>query len=137
MEIIQETVKHFFYRIRTEMVWLLLSGINLKVPVFSSSMRSATLKKLKLPSDQAKQPKETQERIFIEFQARQNEYRLAVENYFTNKENLALPLELKKKSNPNILKGLAVHSSFAKLSYNFTVLKTTIIKSIQNVCIKN
>jgi len=33
---------------------------------------------------------ETQERINIEFQAAQNEYELAVETYFTNKENLAL-----------------------------------------------
>ena len=68
-----------------------LFGINLNVPIFSSLKRSADTQKAKIAVDQARTSlEETQERINIEVQAAQNDYSLAVETYFTNKENLAL-----------------------------------------------
>ncbi len=76
-----------------------LFGINLQIPIFSSLRRSALTQKAKISVSQAeKDLTETQERISIEVQAAENEYKLAVENYFTNKENLALADRIQKKN---------------------------------------
>ena len=68
-----------------------LFGVNLQVPIFSSLQRRANSQKAKIAVSQAeKNLTETQERIFIEVQAAENEYQLAVEKYFTNTDNLDL-----------------------------------------------
>ena len=64
--------------------------MNLQIPVFSY-LRSALSQKAKISVSQAENDlKETKERILIEVKAANNEYQLATENYFTNKQNLEL-----------------------------------------------
>ena len=76
-----------------------LFGVQLQVPVFSSLKRRASSQKAKISVSQARSLlKETKERIFIETQAASNKYKLAVENYFTAKENLALANRIKEKN---------------------------------------
>ena len=76
-----------------------LFGVNLQVPIFSSLQRRANSQKAKIAVAQAETNlNETQERIYIEIQAATNEYQLAVENYFTTKENLALATRIKEKN---------------------------------------
>jgi len=88
-----------------------LFGINLQVPIFSSLQRSANSQKAKIAVYQAeKSLTETQERITIEVQAAENEYQLAVENYFTSKENLALAKRIEEKNQTKYFEGVA--SSF-------------------------
>ena len=58
---------------------------------FSSLRRSALSQKAKISVSQAENDlKETKERILIEVKAADNEYQLAIENYFTNKHNLSI-----------------------------------------------
>ena len=83
-----------------------LFGINLQIPIFSSLRRSALTQKAKISVSQAeKDLTETQERIYIEVQAAENEYKLAVENYFTNKENLALADRIQQKNQTKYFEG--------------------------------
>ena len=79
-----------------------LVGLNLKIPLFSSLGRSAISQKAKISLDQAiTELKETQERIRIEVNAAYNDYDLAVDNYFTEKENLRLAERIEKKNQSN------------------------------------
>jgi len=81
-----------------------LVGVNLQIPIFSSFKRRAQTQKAKIAVEQAETTlEETEERINIEFQAALNEYELAVETYFTNKENLALANRIEQKNSIEIL----------------------------------
>jgi len=80
-----------------------LLGVNLQVPLFSSLKRRALSQKAKIAVSQAEtELTETKERISIEIQAAENDYKLAVENYFTNKENLRLATRIEQKKSNKI-----------------------------------
>jgi len=80
-----------------------LFGVNLQVPLFSSLKRRALSQKAKIAVSQAEtELTETKERISIEIQAAENDYILAVENYFTNKENLRLATRIEQKKSNKI-----------------------------------
>ena len=84
-----------------------LVGLNLKIPLFSSLGRSAISQKAKISLDQAiTELKETQERIRIEVNAAYNDYDLAVDNYFTEKENLRLAERIEKKNQIKFFEGI-------------------------------
>ena len=84
-----------------------LVGLNLKIPLFSSLGRSAISQKAKISLDQAiTELKETQERIRIEVNAAYNDYDLAVDNYFTEKENLRLAERIEKKNQIKFFEGV-------------------------------
>ena len=84
-----------------------LVGFNLKIPLFSSLGRSAISQKAKISLDQAiTELKETQERIRIEVNAAYNDYDLAVDNYFTEKENLRLAERIEKKNQIKFFEGV-------------------------------
>lgn len=111
-----------------------LLGVKLQVPIFSSFMHRASSQKAKIAVEQAETSlKETQERIFIEIQAANNEYRLAVENYFTSKENLALATRIKEKNQMKYFEGLASSFEFREAQLQLFSAQNNYIKSIQNV----
>ena len=84
-----------------------LVGLNLKIPLFSSLGRSAISQKAKISLDQAiTELTETQERIRIEVNAAYNDYDLAVDNYFTEKENLRLAERIEKKNQIKFFEGI-------------------------------
>ena len=84
-----------------------LVGLNLKIPLFSSLGRSAISQKAKISLDQAiTELTETQERIRIEVNAAYNDYDLAVDNYFTEKENLRLAERIEKKNQIKFFEGV-------------------------------
>jgi len=84
-----------------------LVGLNLKIPLFSSLGRSAISQKAKISLDQAKtELTETQERIRIEVNAAYNDYDLAIDNYFTEKENLRLAERIEKKNQIKFFEGI-------------------------------
>ena len=84
-----------------------LVGLNLKIPLFSSLGRSAISQKAKISLDQAiTELTETQERIRIEVNAAYNDYDLAIDNYFTEKENLRLAERIEKKNQIKFFEGV-------------------------------
>ncbi|MDG1921283.1 MAG: TolC family protein [Flavobacteriaceae bacterium] len=111
-----------------------LFGINLQVPIFSSLQRSANSQKAKIAVSQAeKSLTETQERITIEVQAAENEYQLAVENYFTSKENLALAKRIEEKNQTKYFEGIASSFELREAQLQLYSAQNNYIKAIQNV----
>ncbi len=109
-------------------------GVKLQVPIFSSFMRRANSQKAKIAVAQAETNlNETQERIFIEIQAATNEYQLAVENYFTTKENLALATRIKEKNQIKYFEGLASSFEYREAQLQLYNAQNNYIKSIQSV----
>ena len=109
-------------------------GVKLQVPIFSSFMRRANSQKAKIAVAQAETNlNETQERIYIEIQAATNEYQLAVENYFTTKENLALATRIKEKNQIKYFEGLASSFEYREAQLQLYNAQNNYIKSIQSV----
>ena len=111
-----------------------LLGINLQIPVFSSLRRSALSQKAKIAMLQAESDlTETQERILIEVKAAENDYKLAVENYFTNKENLELATRIEKKNQLKYFEGVTSSFELREAQLQLYSAQNNYIKSIQEV----
>ena len=111
-----------------------LLGINLQIPVFSSLRRSALSQKAKIAMFQAENDlTETQERILIEVKAAENDYKLAVENYFTNKENLELATRIEKKNQLKYFEGVTSSFELREAQLQLYSAQNNYIKSIQEV----
>ena len=111
-----------------------LLGVNLQIPVFSSLRRSALSQKAKIAMLQAENDlTETQERILIEVKAAENDYKLAVENYFTNKENLELATRIEKKNQLKYFEGVTSSFELREAQLQLYSAQNNYIKSIQEV----
>jgi outer membrane protein TolC len=111
-----------------------LFGINLQIPLFSSLRRSALSQKAKIAVSQAETKlTETQERILIEVQAAENEYQLAVENYFTKKENLDLASRIEEKNQIKYFEGVTSSFELREAQLQLYSAQNNYIKAIQNV----
>ena len=111
-----------------------LFGVQLQVPIFSSLKRRASSQKAKISVSQARSLlKETKERIFIETQAASNEYKLAIENYFTAKENLALANRIKDKNQIKYFEGMVGSFELRQAQLQLYSAQNNYIKAIQSV----
>ena len=111
-----------------------LLGINLQVPIFSSFKRRAQSQKAKIAVAQAETTlEETQERISIEVQAAINDYELAIETYFTNKENLALANRIEQKNQSKYFEGMASTFELRQAQLQLYSAQNSYISAIQNV----
>ena len=111
-----------------------LFGINLQVPIFSSLKRRAQSQKAKIALDQAETTlEETQERINIEVQGALNDYKLAIETYFTNKENLTLANRIEQKNQSKYFEGMASTFELRQAQLQLYSAQNNYISSIQSV----
>jgi|TARA_B110000116_G_scaffold229696_1_gene211688 outer membrane protein TolC len=111
-----------------------LFGVQLQVPIFSSLKRRASSQKAKISVSQARSLlKETKERIFIETQAASNKYKLAIENYFTAKENLALANRIKDKNQIKYFEGMVGSFELRQAQLQLYSAQNNYIKAIQSV----
>ena len=111
-----------------------LVGLNLQVPIFSSYLKRAQSQKAKIAIEQAEtELEETQERINIEVEAAINEYNLAVETYFTNKENLALASRIEEKNQAKYFEGMASAFDLRQAQLQLYSAQNNYITSIQQV----
>ena len=111
-----------------------LFGVKLQVPIFSSLKRRASSQKAKISVSQARFVlKETKERIFIETQAASNKYKLAVENYFNAKENLALANRIKDKNQIKYFEGMVGYFELRQAQLQLYGAQNNYLKAIQSV----
>ena len=111
-----------------------LFGINLQVPIFSSFKRRAQSQKAKIALDQAETTlEETQERINIEVQGALNDYKLAIETYLTNKENLTLANRIEQKNQSKYFEGMASTFELRQAQLQLYSAQNNYISSIQSV----
>ncbi|TDQ32587.1 TolC family protein [Zeaxanthinibacter enoshimensis] len=86
-------------------------GVDLSIPIFSSFKRSASTQRAKIALEQAKnQLKETSAQLRLQLDKAKSDYILAIENYQTNKSNLALAERIEHKNQVKYQEGIA--SSF-------------------------
>lgn len=83
-------------------------GIDLNIPIFSSLGRSATTQRAKIALEKAKtQFTEVQAQIRLQLESAKSDYILAIEQYGTAKDNLALAERIEKKNQIKYSEGLA------------------------------
>ena len=114
-----------------------LIGLNLKIPLFSALGRSALSQKAKISLDQAiTQFTETQERVKIEVTAAQNDYQLAIDNYFTEKENLRLAERIEKKNQMKFFEGIVQSFELRLAQVQLYTAQNNFVAAIQSVIFK-
>ena len=121
-------------KFRWSFFWKFLFGKSKKIRFGIFFLRGKNSQKAKIALSQAeKSLTETQERITIEVQAAENEYQLAVENYFTSKENLALAKRIEEKNQTKYFEGVASSFELREAQLQLYSAQNNYIKAIQNV----
>lgn len=86
-------------------------GLELKIPLFSSLGRNASIQRARIAVDKAKTNlTEAEQNIRLQLERAQSDYQFAIENYNTSKENLGLAERIEAKNETKYFEGLA--SSF-------------------------
>ena len=111
-----------------------LVGLNVKIPIFSSLGRSANTQKAKISLDQAKtQLEETQSKIRIDANVALNEYQLAIDNYYTEKENLRLAERIEKKNQIKFFEGMIQSFELRMVQLQLYSAQSNFVNAIQKV----
>ena len=114
-----------------------LIGLNLKIPLFSALGRSALSQKAKISLDQAiTEFTEIQERVKIEVNAAQNDYQLAIDNYFTEKENLRLAERIEKKNQMKFFEGMVQSFELRMAQIQLYTAQNNFVAAIRSVIFK-
>ena len=114
-----------------------LLGLNVKIPIFSSLGRNASSQKAKISLDQAKtQLEETQVKIRIEVNAAMNEYQLAIDNYYTEKENLRLAESIEQKNQTKFYEGMVKSFELRMAQLQLYAAQSSFVAAIQKA-VKN
>ena len=96
--------------------------------------RSALSQKAKISVSQAENDlNEIKERVLIEVKAADNEYQLAIENYFTNKKNLELANRIEQKNTVKYFEGVASSFELREAQLQLYSAQNKYVKSIQDV----
>ena len=83
-------------------------GVDLSIPIFSSLKRSASTQRAKIALEKAKtQLTEAEQQIRLQLESAKNNYTLAIDNYQTAKQNLALSERIENKNQIKYTEGLA------------------------------
>ena len=111
-----------------------LLGLNVKIPIFSSLGRSANTQKAKISLDQAKtQLEETQSKIRIDVNAALNEYQLAIDNYYSEKENLRLAERIEQKNQTKFFEGMIRSFELRVAQLQLYTAQSNFVNAIQKV----
>tara|TARA_R110002049_G_scaffold24286_5_gene86225 strand:+ start:2446 stop:3789 length:1344 start_codon:yes stop_codon:yes gene_type:complete len=86
-------------------------GINLKIPVFSSGLRSAATQRAKINLEKAKDDlTETEQLLKLQIETAKSDYQFSIEEYANKKENLNLSERIEQKNQTKFFEGIG--SSF-------------------------
>tara|TARA_Y100000287_G_C14219957_1_gene355685 strand:+ start:553 stop:1896 length:1344 start_codon:yes stop_codon:yes gene_type:complete len=111
-----------------------LLGLNVKIPIFSSLGRSANTQKAKISLDQAKTNlEEVQSKIRIEVRTALNEYQFAIDNYYTEKENLRLAENIEGKNQIKYFEGMIQSFELRISQIQLYTAQNNFVSAIQKV----
>lgn len=111
-----------------------LLGLNVKIPIFSSLGRSANTQKAKISLDQAKTNlEEVQSKIRIEVRTALNEYQFAIDNYYTEKENLRLAENIEGKNQIKYFEGMIQSFELQISQIQLYTAQNNFVSAIQKV----
>ena len=111
-----------------------LFGLSLDIPLFSSFSKKVNSQKAKISMQQAKTKlNETQYRIRMEIETALNDYQLAIENYFTEKENLGLAERIENKNQVKYFEGMVGSFELRQAQLQLYSSQSKYLSSIQNL----
>ena len=111
-----------------------LFGLSLDIPLFSSFSKKVNSQKAKISMQQAETKlNETQYRIRMEIETALNDYQLAIENYFTGKENLGLAERIENKNQVKYFEGMVGSFELRQAQLQLYSSQSKYLSSIQNL----
>ncbi|MEE3035120.1 MAG: TolC family protein [Bacteroidota bacterium] len=111
-----------------------LVGLSLDIPLFSSFSKKVKSQKAKISMQQAEtRLNETQYRIRMEIETALNDYQLAIENYFTEKENLGLAERIENKNQVKYFEGMVGSFELRQAQLQLYSSQSKYLSSIQNL----
>lgn len=109
-------------------------GFDLNIPIFSSLRRSAGTSRAKIALDKAKtQLTEAEEQIRLQLKQSRSNYILAIEEYETNKENLALAERIENKNQIKYAEGIATSFELRQAQLQLYDAQNKHLQSMVNV----
>lgn len=114
-----------------------LLGVSLNVPIFSSMGRSAKTAQAKIALETADlRLEETKQRLSLQAKKAKSDYQLSIENYQTNKKNLALAERIEKKQRIKFFEGLSTSFELAQAQNQLYTQQQNYIQSMLDVIAK-
>ena len=111
-----------------------LFGLSLDIPMFSSFSKKVNSQKAKISMQQAETKlNETQYRIRMEIETALNDYQLAIENYFTEKEILGLAERIENKNQVKYFEGMVGSFELRQAQLQLYSSQSKYLTSIQNL----
>lgn len=109
-------------------------GINLKLPIFSSGMRSARTQQKELEYEEALLDLEqTRNQIRLEIESAKSNYRFSLENYQAQQESLALAERIENKNQIKFFEGLASSFELSEAQRQLYVAQQNLLQAMLEV----
>ena len=109
-------------------------GVDLNIPIFSSLKRSASTQRAKIAYEKAKtQLIETEEQIRLQLETAKSNYVLAIEEYGTSTNNLALAERIENKNQIKYNEGLATSFELRQAQTQLYSSQQEYLQSMVNV----
>ncbi len=109
-------------------------GVSLDIPIFSSLGRRASTQRAKIALEKAKtQFEQAVEQINLQYNSAESNYIFAIEQYQTNKDNLALATRIEKKNNIKYFEGLATSLDLRQAQTQLFNAQRDYLQSMVNV----
>lgn len=109
-------------------------GINLKLPIFSSGMRSARTQQKELEYEEALLDLEqTKNQIKLEIESAKSNYKFSLENYQAQQESLALAERIENKNQIKFFEGLASSFELSEAQRQLYVAQQNLLQSMLEV----
>jgi outer membrane protein TolC len=114
-----------------------LLGVNLNIPIFSSLGRTAASQKAKIALEQAENNLAlTQEQIQLQYLQARNDFELAVKNYASSKNNLALAERIEQKNQIKYTEGMASSFELRQAQTQLYAAQSEYLNAMKEVVVK-
>lgn len=109
-------------------------GVSLNIPIFSSGLRGAKTQQTKIEYEQALlQLEETENSVRLEINSAKNEYEFSLENYETQKQNLALAQRIENKNGIKFFEGIATSFELSEAQRQLYAAQQDLLQSMLDV----
>ncbi|AIY15298.1 TolC family protein [Cellulophaga baltica] len=123
-----------FFKDETEWFDYSIVGVDLNIPIFSSLKRSASTQRAKIALEKSKtQLTEAEQQIKLQLKKAQSDYILAIEQYATYKENLALAERIENKNQIKYSEGIASSFELRQAQLQLYDAQNTYLQSMVDV----
>lgn len=109
-------------------------GLSLNIPIFSSGLRAARTSQKQIEYDQALLELEaTRNQVALEINSAKNDYEYSLENYLTQKRNLALAQRIEEKNQVKFSEGLGSSFELSEAQRQLYAAQQDLLQSMLNL----